>query len=183
MSIDEAIEEFESETGLSVPEDIEALGGESFAIAFDSDFDNSAFEEEDITRVPVGAKIKGDQDRIEAALDKIRAAAGSDGDMLLSRTEDGYVLVSGSEDYLDKLADSGELGDSSTLKELVPEAGDASAILFVNFDAGDGWLDDLVASLDAPSEVRENVKPLKALGISNWKDGDESHSLLKLTTN
>jgi len=182
MSVDEAIEEFESETGLSVPEDIEALGGESFAIAFDSDFDSSAFEDEDITRVPVGAKIKGDPDRIEAALDKIRAAAGSDGDLLLSRTSDGYVLVSASEDYLDKLADSGDLGDSSTLKDLVPEAGDASAILFVNFDAGDNWLDELVASLDAPQDVRENVKPLEALGISSWMDGDESHSLVKLTT-
>jgi hypothetical protein len=182
MSVDEAIEEFESETGLSVPEDLEALGGESFAIAFDSDFDTSAFEDEDISRVPVGAKIKGDPDRIEAALDKIRAAAGSDGDLLLSRTEDGYVLVSASADYLDKLADSGDLGDSSTLKDLVPEAGDASAILFVNFDAGDNWLDDLVAGLDAPEDVRENVKPLKALGISTWLDGDESHSLVKLTT-
>jgi hypothetical protein len=182
MSIDEAIGEFESETGLSVPEDIEALGGESFAIAFDSEFDNSAFEEEDITRVPVGAKIKGDPERIEAALDKIRARAGADGDLLLSRTQDGYVLVSASEDYLDKLADAGDLGDSSTLKDLVPEADDASAILFVNFDAG-GWLDDLVESLDAPEDVVENVEPLKALGISNWTDGDESHSLLKLTTN
>ena len=182
MSVDEAIEEFESETGLSVPEDIEALGGESFAIAFDSEFDNSAFEDEDITRVPVGAKIKGDPEKIEAALDKLRASAGPDGDMLLSRTEDGYVLVSASEDYLDKLADSGDLGDSSTLKDLVPEAGDASAILYVNFDAN-GWLDDLVESLDAPEDVVDNVKPLKALGISNWTDGDESHSLVKLTTN
>lgn len=182
LSVDAAIEEFESETGLSVPEDIEALGGESFAIAFDSEFDNSAFEEEDITRVPVGAKIKGDPEKIEAALDKIRATAGSDGDMLLSRSEDGYVLVSASEAYLDKLADAGGLGDSSTLQALVPEADDASAILFVNFDA-DGWLDDLVESLDAPQDVVENVKPLEALGISNWQDGDESHSLVKLTTN
>jgi len=182
MSVDEAIEEFESETGLSVPEDIEALGGESFAIAFDSEFDNAAFEDEDITRVPVGAKIKGDPEKIEAALDKIRARAGADGDLLLSRTEDGYVLVSASEDYLDKLADSGDLGDSSTLNDLVPEAGDASAILFVNFDAN-GWLDDLVESLDAPEDVVENVRPLKALGISSWTDGDESHSLVKLTTN
>ena len=156
--------------------------GESFAIAFDSDFDTSAFEDEDITRVPVGAKIKGDPGRIEVALDKIRATIGADGDLLLSRTVDGYVLVSASEDYLDKLADPGDLGDSSTFADLVPEANNASAIMFVNFDAGDNWLDELVAGLDAPQDVRENVKPLKALGISSWMEGDESHSLVKLTT-
>jgi Protein of unknown function (DUF3352) len=73
MDIDEAIAELEAESGLSVPEDIEALGGDAFAVAFDSDFDPDAFEDEDITRVPVGVKIKGDPAKIEAALEKLCA--------------------------------------------------------------------------------------------------------------
>lgn len=181
MSADDAIAEFEAETGLSVPEDVEALGGESFAISFDSDFDASAFDDEDITRVPVGAKIKGDPEAIEAALDKIRLQMGPDGDLLLSRTEGDYVLISGSEDYLDKLAESGDLGDSEMFQELVPDGGDASSVFFVNFDAGDGWLDDLAGNFLGEEEV-ENLSPLRALGISSWVEGDDQHVLLKITT-
>ncbi len=44
MSYDEAIAEVESETGLSIPDDVEALLGESFVIALDSNFDASQIE-------------------------------------------------------------------------------------------------------------------------------------------
>lgn len=181
MDVDDAIAELEEATGLSVPEDIEALGGESFAIAFDSEFDASAFEEEDFTRIPVGIKIKGDTDRIEESLDKIRDTLGPDGELLLSRSADGHVLVSASEDYLDKLEDEDGLGGTSTFEDLVPDEGDASAVFFVDFDADD-WLAQLVEDLGAPDEIVDNVKPLGSLGVSGWTDGEESHSLFKLTT-
>jgi len=182
MSVDEAIAEFESETGLSVPEDIEALGGESAVVAFDGDFESGAFQDEDITRIPVGARIEGDPEKIEAALDNIRAQAGADGDMILSKSVDGAVLVSGNPAYLEKLAEGGNLTDDDTFGDLVPHADDASTVFYVNLDANDGWLDDLLVELEAPQDVRENIEPLKGLGLSSWKDGEELHSLLKVTT-
>ena len=59
----------------------------------------------------------------------------------------------------------------------------AAAVLYVNFDAGgdDGWLVDLVARFDS-KEATENLKPFEAFGISSWIDGDETHALLRLTT-
>ncbi len=182
MSMDEAIDMVESETGLSVPEDIEALGGESFAIAFDGDVDPSAFEEEDITRVPLGAKIKGDPEKIEAALDKLRARLGADAEMLLSRTEGDHVVVSASPDYLDALAETGDLGDSSTFEDLVPHREGVAGVLYIDFNAGDDWLNTLLEATGAPDEVLENTEPLKGAGFSSWQEDGETHSLLKITT-
>jgi hypothetical protein len=92
------------------------------------------------------------------------------------------VVISGSPDYLDKLAEAGDLGGSDTFQELVPESGDAASVFFVNFDAGDGWLDDLVHSLGAPDDLEENLRPLRAIGMSSWVEDGEQHSLLKVTT-
>ncbi|WP_067438424.1 DUF3352 domain-containing protein [Nocardioides jensenii] len=181
MSYDEAIAEVESETGLSIPDDVEALLGESFVIALDSNFDASQIESMGPADFPVGVKIKGDADEIEAVLDKIRAQMGTDADAITSTSKDGYVVVSPSQGYLDDLAEGGNLGDDKTFTSVVPEASDASAIIYANFDA-DNWLVDLVKDLGAPGEVVDNVEPLEALGMSSWTEGDEVHTLLTVTT-
>ena len=75
-------------------------------------------------------------------------------------------------------------GSNAAFKRVVPEADKSTGAFFVNFDAGDGWaeqLGDLVSDGDA--EVAANLKPLDALGISGWQEGkDEQHGLLRLTT-
>lgn len=66
----------------------------------------------------------------------------------------------------------------------MPEADRAGSVLFVSFDAGDGWAEqvaDLVS--DGDPEVRRNVAPLDALGVSGWVGDDEvQHGLVRLTT-
>lgn len=183
MSPDEALAELERETGLT-KDDIEALGGESVAVAVDSDFDPSEIQGmEDPRHVPVGLKIKGDTERIEAALDKIRARMGSGAaEFLLSEASGDYVVVSASPDYLAKLTSEDGLGDADSYTSLVASADEANQVFFVDFNAGDDWLDRLVSEMGAPREVLENVEPLAGVGMSSWLDGDEVHGVLKLTT-
>ncbi|QIX26377.1 DUF3352 domain-containing protein [Nocardioides sp. JQ2195] len=184
-SFDEAIADAEAETGLSLPEDLETLFGESFVLALDSNFDPDQVVEGGPTELPVAFKVKGDPDEIEATLDKMRARMsedlGSDVELLTSEEHDGYVLVSPSQAYLDLLADGGDLGGDDTFQSVVPEAEDSSAILFANFDAGD-WLLEVLRTAEAPAEVLDNAEPLEAMGISSWTDGDEVHALIKITT-
>lgn len=196
MSLEEAIEEFESETGLSVPEDVETLTGESIAIVVDGDIDPDAFSSFDYQNIPIGLKVKGDADKIEELVDDLRERAIADGapaDIVSSKVDGDYVLISSSEDYLDKLADEDGLADTDLFEQVVPEDGDASSVFFINFDAGSkkGWLYDLVKSvagifMDEDSEeleeVLENIEPLEGLGGSSWIDGDVAHSRLTLTT-
>ncbi|KQZ69922.1 DUF3352 domain-containing protein [Nocardioides sp. Root151] len=181
MSYDEAIADLESETGLSVPDDVEVLLGESFVVALDSNFDANQVESMGPEGLSVAVKVKGDADKIEAVLDKIRAQLGTDSDVISSTAKDGYVVVGPSQDYIDKVSEEGDLGDDKTFKSVVPHAEDASAILYANFDAGD-WLTEALEAAGAPHEVLENAEPLEAFGFSSWTDGDEVHTLLTVTT-
>ncbi|KRF17383.1 hypothetical protein ASG90_08855 [Nocardioides sp. Soil797] len=185
QSYEDTIAEAEAETGLSLPDDLETLFGDSFVLALDSNFDPDQVVELGPTELPVALKIKGDPDQIEATLDKMRTQLadelGSDVEMLASEEHDGYVIVSPSQAYIDELAEQGDLGDDDTFRSVVPEAEDSSAILFANFDSGD-WLLEVLRAAEAPQEVIDNADPLEALGISSWTDGDEVHALIKITT-
>jgi hypothetical protein len=180
MGAEDAIAELETQTGLKLPEDLETLVGESLAIAVDDSIDAGVLGGGDPSGVPAGIKIKGDPEAIEEVLDKIRAQMGEAAQFLVSRTEGDHVLVAPNTDYLETLAEDGGLGDTDTFGEVVPEAEDSAVVFFVDFDANN-WLDELVGSF-GDDEVSENVAPLRALGVSSWLDGDESHSLVRLTT-
>jgi hypothetical protein len=185
MSTDDLVKMVEQETGLSVPEDIETLTGESLALAIDADFDADAIMQGDFTAIPVGLKIKGDPKAIEEVLDKLRAA-GAKYDMprnfVVSKTTGDYVVVTLNAKYADKLADEKGLGDTELFEKVVPKDEDATGVFFINFDAGSHWLDKLLTDLGAPDEIVDNVKPLQGIGVSGWADGDVGHSLLTVTT-
>ena len=185
MDVDELIAQAEAETGLSLPEDAETLAGESVTFAVSSDFDpEEFFNSGDGSDVPVGVKIKGDADGIESVLAKITdSLSAEDPDaatILGSDSEGDYVVIGPNADYRAELLEDGGLGDSDTYQDVVREAGDAGSILFVNFDAGDGWLANLAGD---DHEVQENLEPLSGLGISAWEDDGVGHSVLRITTN
>ncbi|CAN5448401.1 hypothetical protein BH11ACT8_BH11ACT8_25540 [soil metagenome] len=180
---DNAIAEAEAATGLTLPDDIETLFGESAAISLGSDF---SFEDTfDPADLPVGVKVKGDPDAIGGVLDKVLATPGTDpqlGDFIGRSTDDDYVVVGPSSDYRDALLGNGGLGDSGVFKDVVPHAEDAETVLYVNFDAND-WLVKLVdGASDGDSDAVANAKPLSALGFSTWLDGDVAHGLFRITT-
>jgi hypothetical protein len=185
MSTEDLIKMIEQETGLTVPGDIETLTGESLALAIDSDFDADAITQFDLGSIPVGLKIKGDTKAIETVIDKLREAGAKQGlpsDSVISKTSGDYVIVSLDSKYVDKLAKEKGLGGSDLFKKVVPQGEQATSVFFINFDAGDHWLDKLLEKFEAPKELADNVKPLQGIGVSGWVDGDEAHSLVTVTT-
>jgi hypothetical protein len=185
MSADDLVKMIEQETGLSVPEDIETLTGDSLALAIDADFDADAIMQGDPTAIPVGLKIKGDTSAIEKVIDKLRAAGAKQGmpkNFVVSKTSGDFVVVTLNAKYADKLADEKGLGDTDLFGKVVPKDEDATGVFFINFDAGNHWLDKLLKDLGAPDEVTDNVEPLQGIGVSGWVDGNEGHSLLTVTT-
>jgi hypothetical protein len=177
MDIDELIAEAEAETGLSLPEDAETLAGESLTVAVGSDFDpDVVFNSSDGSDIPVAVKIKGDPEAIESVLAKLNPSMdvtfGSD-------SEGDYVVVGPNADYRAELLDDGGLGDTDVYQDVVREADRSGAILFVNFDAGDGWLANLAGD---DQEIKENLEPLAGLGLSAWEDDGVGHSVLRITT-
>ena len=160
-TIDEQLAQFESETGLAFPEDVETLLGEGVTVSLGSGLDPDAVANGGPGEVPVGIRIDGDADEIQAVLDKIAAQAGPELAELMQVTEgDGYAVLALQEGYRGELEAGGSLGDSAAYSEVV-ESDEAQSLLFVNFNADDDWLVRLTG--DSP-EVSKNLEPLSAFG-------------------
>ena len=96
-------------------------------------------------------------------------------------SEGEHVAGGFSEDWNARLLEGGDLGDTDAYRDVVRESDDAAAVVYVNFDEG-GWLDRVLEDDDVDQEVRDNVAPLEAVGMSVWSDDDVSHSVIRLTT-
>ncbi|HYF72517.1 MAG TPA: DUF3352 domain-containing protein [Nocardioides sp.] len=179
MSSEELFDEMSAETGLDLPEDVETLMGDSAALALGSDFDVDTFvNSDDGSDVPVGMKVRGDTDEIESVLDKLRPQMGG-AESIIDTDSDGDVIAIGPDaDYRERLLEDGGLGDSDVFENVVREADDAAAVVFVNFDAGD-WLASLA---EEDPEIADNLEPLEGLGLSAWLEDGASHLVLRLTT-
>jgi Protein of unknown function (DUF3352) len=180
---DELLAEAGAGTGLDLPDDVETLSGDSFALSVDSDFDPDAlFGTGDTSSIPVAAKIQGDPDGVESVLDKLRSQIPPpDGEALIPSDSAGDVTVVGlSSDYNSEVLGDGGLGESDVFRNVVREADQASAVIFVNFDAGNGWLDDMVDDGDPGSA--DDVAVLQGFGMSVWGTDGAAHAVLRLTT-
>lgn len=178
-TIDEQLAQFEAETGLAFPEDIETLLGEGMTMSVGSGVDPDAITNGGPGEVPAGITIKGDASEIQAVLDKISEQAGPELAEYLQVTEgDGTAVLALQDDYRGKLESGGDLGDSDDYQKVI-EQDEAQMVMFVSFDADDDWL--VRVTQDMP-EVSENLAPLSAFGISGWVDGDVVHGLIKVTT-
>ncbi|WP_210437994.1 DUF3352 domain-containing protein [Nocardioides xinjiangensis] len=177
-TIDDQVAQFETETGLSFPEDVETLLGEGVTVSVGSGIDPDAITNGGPQEVPAGIKVKGDAEEIQAVLDKISAVAGPEAEEYLQVTEgDGYAVLALQDDYRAELESESGLGDSAVYSDVID--GDAQTVLFVDFDADDDWLVRLTE--DEP-ELSDNLRPLSSFGISGWVEDDVVHGMVKLTT-
>ena len=177
---DSTLAQAEQQTGLTLPEDAETLLGEGLSISVDASLDIEGLKSSpDPTKVPAGVRITGDADKITAVIDKLKAAAGPQADIVQVRSKGNLVSVGLDRAYVDTLLKDGDLGESASFTKVVPEAGRASGVLFLDFDAGNGWAERLAED----AEMKANVKPLDALGVSSWEDDEQvQHALVRLTT-
>lgn len=175
------MKELSNSSGLDLPDDAETLAGDSLALSLGSDFDpETFFNSSDGSDVPVAAKVEGDPKAIDGVLEKIRGQMGSESTVVGSNSSGDMVAIGPNSDYRSQVLENGTLGDSAVFNDVVREADKAGALVFVNFQAGDGWLTKLAGG---DQETADNLKPLEGLGISAWNDGDTSHAVLRLTTN
>lgn len=177
---DEAARQFSQETGLDLPGDVDTLLGSGVALGISDDFDFEAAENsDDGSGLPIGAVVKGDATAITSVLDKIRAKVG-DQAFLGSDTSDGLVAIGPSASYRKDLLAGGHLGDDDTFTSVIPDAGRASGVLYVDIDA----LEPSIAKASAgDQESLDNLRPLRAIGVSTWTDGGTSRFSLKVSTN
>lgn len=181
MPVEDMLRMIEAETGLSLPEDVETLFGDSTALALGGDFDPEALiASSDGSDIPFGFKVQGDPVAAEGVLGKLQSAIAAEGGPQIASETDGDTIAFGfNADYVGSLAGDGGLGDTETFNNVVREADRASFILFLDFDGNDNWLAELASG---DPEAQENLEPLEGLGMSGWIDGDTQHVVLRVTT-
>lgn len=179
MTVEDLEGQLQSMTGLTL-DDVETVFGDSAAISLGSDISaESVFGSTDGSDVPVAAKIQGDAGGIQEVLGTLAETMGSESPILDNDAEGDVVAVGPNADYRGSVLGDGQLGDSDVFQNVVREADDASAIVFVNFDAGD-WLTGLA---QGEQEAVDNLEPLQGLGFSTWAEDDTTHAVFRLTTN
>jgi hypothetical protein len=190
MSLEDMLNQAEAATGLELPDDVETLLGDGFSVALDSSVDPSTFAGADPTSLPAGVRVVGDPDEILPIVEKIQTAWGPGSEALVVEPGDGAVAFGMNPAYVSSLAGEGDLGDEESFRAVVPDADVATAVMYVGFDAGDGWLERTVvevsamfwASDDDSAKIRENMDPLDAVGMSSWVDGDVVRATFRIST-
>jgi hypothetical protein len=176
--------DFEEDSGLRFPEDLEALLGDGFVIALDGGTDFEALAEAPTPAgLKAGVRIDGDEAEVRRVVHGILRYAGAssdDLDLLKVRSTAGRVAIGFDEAYLDELLAGGDLGQDGRFSDAVVHSDEAIGAFFVDFDADD-WLVRLADEVGGEDAVA-NVTPLDALGVSAWVEGDTSHAVVRLST-
>lgn len=176
------VAEAEADTGLDLPEDLQTLLGEGVSLAVDSSVDLSGLFSGtgDPGALPIGVRITGNPDAIVPVLEKVLAAAGTEGEVVVESGE-GAVAVGLAPEHVAELAEDGDLGDQDAFNEALPDFDGDTGGFYVDFDAED-WLTDLVEGDEDAAEARENLEPLNSLGISGSAEDGVVHGRVRLST-
>jgi hypothetical protein len=172
-------------SGLDLPQDLIDLLGSSLSLSLGADAPadlNAIAGPEDL---PIGALIHGDEAKIEKVLDKLMARIGAQGAKLpvTVSTGDGKAAIATTSAYGEQLLEDGSLGESKNFEDVVENADDAQAVLYVSFE--NDWV-DVVQKMAAQEgdadakEVADNLAVLRALGASAWSEGDTGHAKCRL---
>jgi hypothetical protein len=176
----ELFEEASEATGLDLPQDAEALLGSSAALAFGSDFEPEAFfNSGDPSDLPLALKVQGDDKAAIAVLEKIFAQQPDASQYLGLDSDAGYFVIGPNTEFRTGILGKGDLGNNEVYRDVIRESDKASAVVFVNFNAGDDWLADLAGDDET---FKENVTPLAGFGIATWQDEDWTHGVLRIST-
>ena len=172
-------------TGLDLPQDLIDFLGSSLSISLGADAPADLSDISGPGDLPIGALIHGDEDKIKKVIEKVEARTGaqlSDVPATVS-SEDGKVAISTTSDYGDELLEDGSLSETKNFSDVVENADDAQAVVYVSFE--NGWMDvvqEMVAEKgDAEAkEVADNLAVLRALGASAWSEGDNGYAKVRL---
>jgi hypothetical protein len=179
---DSELADFEEETGLSFPETLVTIFGDSLTFSMSSEgLDPETLEAEDPAQLDFGARFVTDRDALEEIVTKVEELAAEEGepiDLVTSETDDGLVVASNQE-YADEVAEGGSLGDSDKFQTAVPNADDSVGVYYIDLDQ----VRDIAEGFDDP-EAQEAVRylePMEAAGFSVVQNDGSVDTVFRLT--
>ena len=178
--------EIEKETGLRLPGDLATLLGDSFSLSLGGDAPADLAKAQGLSDLPAGYLVRGDDAAVKDVVQSVEQHTGVQLSQLPATfaTAKGKAVLATTPDYAKQLLAQGSLGSSQTFKDVVPHADESPFVFYASLD--NAWSDSLAKAArstgaKSDAEIAEDVKALKALGISTWSDGSTGHALVRIT--
>ncbi|NAS24112.1 DUF3352 domain-containing protein [Herbidospora sp. NEAU-GS84] len=159
--------------GLTLPDDLATLLGDSITVAIDS-------QGLDGNMPNAGAVLATDPAKAGEVLTKVEQALAVAGQplQLAKAPGEGKLVVATNQDYANKLAAGGTLADSETFQTAVPNADSAGFGLFVDLDK----IENLYLQ-GMSEEDKANLQVLRAVGMSGGTSGSDANFSLRVLFN
>ncbi len=157
-----------ADLGVKLPEDLKAALGDHATLAYGG---------MDGDTVKVALRTGGDPAAVGRMVTAMNKGGGLSEPDLHQSTAGGDPVVATTEEYARQIAGGSGLGDQGSFRDAVPGAKDARAVLYVDI-AG------LVKAHgdDVGKELRKNLEPFSALGVSTRGEGKTGEFTVRLTT-
>ena len=185
---DTQVQQFESQTGLSLPNDLETVLGDNLMFAVDGQgLSASALQGPDFSQLGVGLRLTGDKDALEEIYGKVeklfqQGTGAQQLPVVKKETDDGLVIAS-NDGYADKLSSNGGLGDSDAFTSVVKDAASKESVVYLDFDAIEDQVLQAAQNAGAPAEVIDNLRPLQAIALTSEVDGAYTKTSLVVSVN
>ena len=175
---------FEQELGLTLPDDLETLLGESLTLVIGSknlEMIPTLTGPADLTNLDVGLSLVSEPAKAKDLADRLVTLVGQlDVQLTATQTDDGAAIATNGH-AAEALSGGGDLGDDATFKAAVPDADRAFGSIYVDISS---ILDTLVKA-DPPAEVAAQIKQLAVLsavgGSVSRKSDHVAQSTLRVT--
>ncbi len=168
---DRAIAELEARYNIRLPEDLVTLLGDDMVVAVDGDGLMSATPGVGLRSITDPAAAADLADRLQPVVDDLTAGYG----VTISPTDDGLVIGSTSEYATELMSGAGDLGAQPNVIDALPDADQASTILWVDLET----MGDL-AGMTEP-QLADVLGPLAGLGVTAGADDDGAFFRARLT--
>ena len=179
---EDGLQSFEDESGLSMPDDLITLFGDSVTMSMTGDgLDPETVNGQDPAQFDFGARFVTDKQALESLvtqLEQLAAEQGTEFDLITSETDDGLVVAS-NQDYADEVADGGNLGDSDTFRTAVPNADDSLGVLYVDLNK----VHEVAMRFEdeGSDETVRYLEPMEAFGFSVVQEDGHVDTVLRVT--
>jgi hypothetical protein len=166
VDLDGLVRQLQDQYGISLPDDVRDAVGDRMSVVLGGS-----------GGVPeVAVRVSGERQ----AVDKIVRASAGRSPFTVARVEAGTdTVLASSPGYARLVADGSGLGSVPTFADAVPGAENAQAVAFVDPTKAVTAFGDL---LNLPPDVRANLAPISAIGMSARQDGDRSTFSVRVVT-
>ncbi|HEU4946056.1 MAG TPA: DUF3352 domain-containing protein [Kribbella sp.] len=142
IELGDLTKDFTEQYGITLPDDLKPLFGKNFVVAVDSDDDDGP---------KIAARMETDPAKAEEVVDKVSDLIRNQtsADIPIKKAKDGDTLVIATDKaYADQVLKGGNLGQTESFKQALPDTEGAVMLGYVNFEAAGSLTDELSDNKD-----------------------------------